>query len=186
MNNNAGYRSMSVREVHAIQTDGDVIDLVDVRTPGEFAAVHADGARSVPLNTLNAESVKVVRQDAPDHPLYIICQSGGRSSTACDRLAAAGVNVVNVDGGTSAWQSAGLPVVRAGGGHSRGLPPMVRRAGLLLAVVGLILGFTVNGVFLWAAAGLWITLLVVNGGCPLDSCAIATSGTTCAQSQKRG
>ena len=100
-------------ELHGKRQKGKPIDLVDVRTPGEFAAVHAEGARLVPLHLVSSKTVLA------DHPagsgtIYVICRSGRRSSVACEKLRAAGLkDVVNVAGGTLAWQQAGLPVVRA-------------------------------------------------------------------------
>ncbi len=97
---------------------GKPVDLVDVRTPGEFAAVHAEGARLVPLHLVSSKTVLA------DHPagsgtIYVICRSGRRSSVACEKLRAAGLkDVVNVAGGTLAWEQAGLPVVRGVRGPS--------------------------------------------------------------------
>ena len=47
-----------------------------------------------------------------DHaaPLYVICQSGGRSARAADELSAAGLHAVNVLGGTGGWVQRGWPV----------------------------------------------------------------------------
>jgi len=33
-----------------------------------------------------------------------VCRSGGRSSVACEFLAAMGYNVINMPGGMTAWQ----------------------------------------------------------------------------------
>jgi len=170
MDTTVSYRSLSPEEVHALGAGGAVIDLVDVRTAGEFAHLHAQGARSAPLGTLTPQSVQEGRRRSPDQPLYIICQSGGRSRTACQRLAAAGMNVVNVEGGTSAWKRAGLPVVRSTSGTG-GLPPAIRLAAVALAFVMIILGVTVHVAFLWAGVAVWFTLLLINRGCPLGSCA---------------
>jgi rhodanese-related sulfurtransferase len=169
------HLDLSPAEVYGLQRGGQIIDLVDVRTAGEYDSLHADGARSVPLGTLSPQSVMAGRRGSPDRPLYVICQSGGRSQTACDRLAAAGIKVVNVKGGTSAWKRAGLPVVRSTSG-SGGLPPILRLGALALALVMLILGFTVHPAFLFAAGVVWFTLVIINRGCPLGSCAIDPRG----------
>ncbi len=84
--------------------------LIDVRTPEEFRAGHARGAVNVPLDTLEP---KAVAGRCADHSgiVYMICQSGGRSTKACEQILKAGyANVVNVEGGTSAWEKAGLPI----------------------------------------------------------------------------
>lgn len=86
------------------------VTLVDVREPYEWAAGHAPDAVHVPLGRV---------PDALPHgsTLYLICRSGNRSGSAVAALHRAGYDVVNVDGGMSAWQAAGFPVVRSDGGH---------------------------------------------------------------------
>jgi rhodanese-related sulfurtransferase len=44
-------------------------------------------------------------------PVYVVCQSGGRSSRACELLLDADVtNVVNVAGGTMGYAALGNPL----------------------------------------------------------------------------
>ncbi|MFM7056948.1 MAG: rhodanese-like domain-containing protein, partial [Planctomycetota bacterium] len=53
------------------------------------------------------------RGERSHEPLYVICRSGGRSAQACLLFEQAGYhNVISIDGGTIAWQAAGLPVNR--------------------------------------------------------------------------
>jgi rhodanese-related sulfurtransferase len=88
------------------------IDLIDVRTVDEFNEIRAVGARNMPLDRLDAVAVLQSHQSAAD-PLYFICAVGGRSAWACEMMMAAGYeNVVNVEGGTQEWYTAGLPIER--------------------------------------------------------------------------
>jgi hypothetical protein len=49
----------------------------------------------------------------------------------------------------------------------------IRRGGLLLAIVCLLLGWLVSPWFTVAAAAIWIGLITAGGGsCPLGACAI--------------
>jgi rhodanese-related sulfurtransferase len=80
--------------------------VLDVRRPGEFAAGHLPGAHSVPLDQIADAAVA----PPPIGPLYVVCASGYRSSAAASILAARGLDVVNVVGGTNAWVAAGFPV----------------------------------------------------------------------------
>ena len=90
---------------------GDKIDLIDVRTPAEFREVHADIARNTPLESLDCGALLAAHPT--NAPLYVICRSGSRGKQACEKIQAAGcTNVVNVEGGTMAWEQAGFPVVR--------------------------------------------------------------------------
>jgi rhodanese-related sulfurtransferase len=87
------------------------IDLIDVRTPKEFADIRAAGARNVPLDVLDTAAIVQERSSPPGAPLYFICAVGARSEWACKMMLAAGYdNVVNVEGGTQAWYLSGLPV----------------------------------------------------------------------------
>lgn len=85
--------------------------LIDVRTPAEFSALHAQGAHNIPLNQLDPAAVHA--ELAAGEPVFCICRSGMRSGVAIAKLHAAGVpNVVNIAGGIDAWVRAGLPVSR--------------------------------------------------------------------------
>jgi len=159
-------------QVYDLQKQGRNIDLIDVRTDVEYGLMHAVGSRSIPLGKLTPASAVAERRGAPEDPIYIICQSGARSRRACQRLAAAGMNVVNVEGGTAAWRRGGLPVVGATNASVR-VPARLRLGGVLLAGVLLILGATVHPAFLWLALVLWLALLVVNRGCPLGVCDVS-------------
>lgn len=123
--------------------------LVDVRTPGEFARVHAVDAVLVPLDKLRTVSVTAYR--STDGCLYILCHSGARATTACQQLAAAGIdNVFVVEGGMQAWQSAGLPVVMGGGVIS--LERQVRMAAGSLVLLGCLLAWLVAPQFIALSA----------------------------------
>ncbi len=88
-------------------------DLIDVRTPDEFYELHAVGALLMPLDGLNPQAIMESRGERAQEPLYIICRSGNRSIVACGLFEKAGyTNVISIDGGTQAWQSAGLPLNR--------------------------------------------------------------------------
>jgi rhodanese-related sulfurtransferase len=110
--------------------------------------VHAEAARSVPLVRLDPGAVMEARNGSRDKPLYVICRSGGRGRKAAERFHAAGFsNVVNVEGGTTAWEQAGLPVVR-GKKAMMSLERQVRIAAGSLVVLGTALGAFVHPAFL--------------------------------------
>jgi len=100
---------------------GSSAELLDVRSPAEFAGVHVPGARLIPLDELDPASISRERGEGST-PLYVLCQSGGRARQAIKKLQHAGVEgCVLVEGGTQAWIDAGLPVNR---GASRIIPLM--------------------------------------------------------------
>ena len=143
--------SITPHELAARQGRGEVIDLIDVRTPTEFREVHAPFARNLPLDRLDPAAVPAGR------PVYVMCRTGGRGLQACQRLAAAGrTDAVNVEGGTLAWAAAGLPVVR--GKKAVSLERQVRIVAGSLVVLGTTLGWLVHpacaGLAAFVGAGL--------------------------------
>ncbi len=109
------------RELHRLVTSGHATELLDVRTPGEFADAHVAGARLVPLDELDCAAY-LKQRGAGDQPVYVLCQSGGRARRAIEKFQRAGFyNCVLVEGGTQAWLDADLPVNR---GASKVLPLM--------------------------------------------------------------
>ena len=83
--------------------------VIDVRTRDEFRAGHFPGARNIPLGHL----AERVRELVTDKPVVVHCQSGARAAIAASVLKSHGVpHVVNLTGGFSAWQQAGLPVTQ--------------------------------------------------------------------------
>lgn len=127
------------------------IELIDVRTPIEFREVHAEGAKNLPLDSLDATRISESRNGHADQPLYVICRSGARGAKAVQKLIDAGVeNAVNVEGGTLAWQQAGLPVTR--GKKVISLERQVRIAAGFLTLLGAIAGFFVNEYFIGLSA----------------------------------
>lgn len=142
-------RTITVQELDEIRRRGDV-PLIDVRTPAEFRAVHVEGARNVPLGSIGPE-VGLAGQNGSGATTYLICQSGSRGGMACRQLIDAGcVNVVNVEGGTRAWEEAGLPVVR--GKKTISLERQVRIAAGSLVVIASVLGYLVHPDFIALAA----------------------------------
>ena len=131
--------SISVNRLAELDGQGH-IDVIDVRTPLEYREVHAVIARNVPLESLDPPAVMKARNGTADRPLYVICRSGNRSGQACKKFIEAGyTNVVNVDGGTTAWNDAGLPVVR--GKKAVSLERQVRIAAGFLVLLGAVLSF---------------------------------------------
>lgn len=139
--------TITPQELHELSKHGKSPKLIDVRTPAEFGEVHVPFATNVPLDRLDPASITV----SPGESVYCICQGGGRSKQACEKLSAAGIaGVVNVAGGTRAWDQAGLPVVR--GKKTISLERQVRIAAGSLVLTGIVLGYFVHHYFLGLSA----------------------------------
>lgn len=138
-------------EMARILKEKSAVDVIDVRTPGEFQAMHAAGSRSVPLDQLDPQEVLATRHAAAGEPIYLLCHSGTRAGKAREKFEAAGCrNVVCVSGGLQAWQAAGLPVVKGRGAIS--IERQVRIGAGTLVLAGALLGYFVNPDFLWLSA----------------------------------
>lgn len=72
--------------------DFDKAFIVDVRTPGEFASGHLEGAINIPLNEIDARAEEFEGKDQ----IVVYCRSGARSGSAKTMLEKKGVeNIIN-------------------------------------------------------------------------------------------
>lgn len=85
------------------------VQLVDVRTPEEFAEGHIKGAININVKDANfvASAEKQLRKSKP---VAVYCRSGKRSAMACALLKAKGFKTTNLLGGILGWQSEGKAV----------------------------------------------------------------------------
>lgn len=149
-------QTINVKQLAEKQREGK-LDLVDVRMPVEFREVHAVGAKNYPLDSLDPKAIAGSRNGRSAEPIYLICKSGNRSSIAAQKFVEAGIeNVYSVEGGTTAWAQAGLPVNR--GQKAVSLERQVRIAAGFLVLLGAVLGYFVNinfvGLSAFVGAGL--------------------------------
>lgn len=99
---------LPVEELHERILENQQLQVVDVRTPTEFASGHVPGALSAPLAQL-PNLVSTIDQ----RPTVVICGGGYRSSAAASLLRRNGVTeLYNVIGGTAAWARAGFAMER--------------------------------------------------------------------------
>lgn len=83
--------------------------LLDVRTAEEFAVGYIDGALLVPVGELEARVSELAK--FKESEILVYCHAGARSSRAARFLTSQGFKTVyNLNGGLTAWRSAGRPV----------------------------------------------------------------------------
>jgi rhodanese-related sulfurtransferase len=127
------------------------VQLIDVRTPAEYRECHAASAQNIPLDSLDPKMILGLKKGSKETPLYIICQSGNRSKMACEKFNMIGHHhVVNVEGGTKAWQEEGLPVVR--GKKNLSLERQIRIITGTIVFVGAVLGWIIHPAFISLSA----------------------------------
>lgn len=90
--------------------------IIDVRTPQEFAGGYISGA--VNINYNDPGFMAQINNLDKNKPVMVYCLSGGRSSDAAQKLVEAGFqNVYDMKGGTMSWSKNGLPL--DGGQHEK-------------------------------------------------------------------
>ena len=93
--------------------------LIDVRTPDEFADGHLPNA--VNINSLRPDFSQAISQLDKSKPVFVYCMSGGRSKGAVETLRELGyTDVHELRGGYLKWASKMMPV--AGVTHSTAKP----------------------------------------------------------------
>ncbi len=141
--------TISPLHLHAMSVESKKINLIDVRTAAEYRAGHVAGAKLIPLEELNADIVAETELHSGadyEQPVYLTCHTGHRAEQAAQRLIDVGYqNVALLEGGTLAWQKAGLPVNRCGNAIS--LERQVQITIGVLLVLKVIFGFTVHELF---------------------------------------
>jgi rhodanese-related sulfurtransferase len=98
-------KNITVQELKARMDAGEKLTIIDVREPSEYAEYNI-GGRLMPLGQIMGMQLEDL-EDHKNDEIIVHCKMGGRSMQACAMLETAGfTNVVNVTGGTSAWQQA--------------------------------------------------------------------------------
>ena len=91
-------------------TTNENIQILDVRTPGEFFSGHIKNALQADWNDKTEFERRLAFIDK-DKSVYVYCLAGGRSAAAADKMRKAGYkNVFELKGGTNAWRAANKPL----------------------------------------------------------------------------
>ena len=110
-NSNAQQTNLSVAEFEKAIAQKN-IQLLDVRTPGEYQSGHLNNAFLADWNNEKEFQLRATALDK-NKPVYTYCLSGARSSAATDWLRQNGFTAYNLTGGISAWKRADKPVEQA-------------------------------------------------------------------------
>ena len=90
----------------------DSVQLLDVRTPEEYAEGHIEGAININVQTDEFQPM-AEKELSKDSTILVYCRSGRRSMDAAELLTKLGYKVVNLKGGIIGWEDDGLPVIKA-------------------------------------------------------------------------
>jgi phage shock protein E len=87
------------------------LQVIDVRTPEEFAAGHIEGAKNIDFNGPDF-ATKLAALDK-SKPVVVHCRAGGRSAKSLPAFQKAGFSkILHMKDGFSAWEAAKLPAVK--------------------------------------------------------------------------
>lgn len=139
--------------------------IVDVREPDEIRRTSVSSFVPVPSSVAGADRFP---PSVEGKRMLVLCQRGGRATNVARALVAAGrTDVSVVAGGMDGWISAGMPVVRGGGGV-----PVIRQ--VMIAAGVMVAGFTALGAFAnpWFLAGAGfvgcgLAFAGISGICPM-------------------
>ena len=105
----AGFRLERIGQmsVHELNERKSSLQVIDVRSPGEWKKGHVPGAQHIFVPELAKRMADLDR----NKPTAVYCGSGYRASIATSILKPQGfTNLWNVPGSWEAWKKAGLPV----------------------------------------------------------------------------
>ncbi len=141
--------------------------IIDVRSPDEYAYEHFPNSQNIPLDELASKLSHLPK----NKKVYIVCQSGNRSSQACQKLKSMNIeNIVSIDGGINQLKKEGASIKKSGST----LPIMrqVQIAAGSLSVLGIILSWIIHPAFIGVTlfVGLGLTFAGLSGFCGMAKC----------------
>jgi len=102
--------TLTADEFEKAITTKENIQVLDVRTPGEFFSGHIKNALQADWNDKKEFDRRIAYVDK-NKPVYVYCLAGGRSAAAADKMRKMGfTNVYELSGGTNAWRAANKPL----------------------------------------------------------------------------
>jgi rhodanese-related sulfurtransferase len=105
------YKSIDAKEFSTLIDKEQSVQLLDVRSPAEYADSHIEKAFNVNWN--GNDFVTEAQKLDKSKPVYVYCQAGGRSKKASDKLHQLGFKtIIELDGGISEWKTSKMPVIK--------------------------------------------------------------------------
>ncbi len=105
---NKAYSDLDV-EAFSKYLNENGVQLVDVRTPEEYAEGHLEYAKNI--NVFDSDFIeKALKSLDESKPVAVYCRSGKRSADAAQKLAEKGFSVTNLKGGILAWKANHQPI----------------------------------------------------------------------------
>jgi rhodanese-related sulfurtransferase len=155
-------KTINAEVLHQQIEQGNRFQLIDVRSPGEYAAGHLPCAVNLPMDQVEARLDDVHHRD----PVVLVCRTGRRATLTGNLLRPHLNELLVLDGGTGAWTHAGLPLVRSTVARWS-LERQVRLIAGLLVLAGsaAALGLHVAWVFVPLMVGAGLTFAGLTDSC---------------------
>lgn len=103
------YKAVSPAETTAMINHQDAL-VLDIRESHEFNKGHIIDSLHIPLGKLDERRHEL--ESHKSRPIVVVCQSGARTSSACNTLVKNGFEkVFTLRGGMAEWQNSSLPLV---------------------------------------------------------------------------
>jgi rhodanese-related sulfurtransferase len=83
------------------------VAIVDVREEKEFESTQLSGSLSLPLSSIG----KGINELKKYSKIYLLCESGGRSSYAHEILKTTGIETIDIEGGLLALKRLGVSLI---------------------------------------------------------------------------
>ncbi|MBK8554787.1 MAG: rhodanese-like domain-containing protein [Lewinellaceae bacterium] len=110
-NDTVAQKKLQTAEFETMLNKTAGVQLIDVRTPEEFAAGHLVGAKNI--NYYDADFQSKINQVDKSKPVLVYCAVGGRSAQAASKMNKMGfTQVYDLAGGINAWNAAGKKTVQ--------------------------------------------------------------------------
>ncbi|HZH60353.1 MAG TPA: rhodanese-like domain-containing protein [Metabacillus sp.] len=93
-------KQFTAKEVEKMLTQGQHLNIIDVREVEELEAGKIPGVIHIPLGLIEFRMNKLDKTKE----YIMVCRSGGRSGRACQFLESHGFNVINMTGGMLDWE----------------------------------------------------------------------------------
>jgi thioredoxin len=104
-----GINDVDAQKFQSEISANETPQLIDVRTPAEYASGHIEGAQNMDVQSL--DFTQKVADLKKEKTVFVYCLSGGRSAAAAQQLQSLGFqSVINLQGGILAWNNAQLPL----------------------------------------------------------------------------
>jgi rhodanese-related sulfurtransferase len=93
-------KQLTAKEVETMLTNGETLNIIDVREVDEVAAGKIPGAVNIPLGLIEFRMHELDKSKE----YVMVCRSGGRSGSASQFLEGQGFKVINMVGGMLTWE----------------------------------------------------------------------------------